>query len=61
VDTLGNLYIADTGNQRVRKVDTSGNIGRIAGNGSSGYSIRPAQTALLRAYGIVGVCGALLP
>ena len=24
VDTLGNLYIADVGNQRIRKVDTSG-------------------------------------
>jgi sugar lactone lactonase YvrE len=35
-DTAGNLYIADTYNQRVRKVDSSGNITTIAGNGTAG-------------------------
>jgi hypothetical protein len=38
VDTAGNLYIADTYNYRVRKVDTSGTITTVAGNGTSGYS-----------------------
>ncbi len=38
VDSAGNLYIADTGNNRVRKVSTAGVISTIAGNGSSGYS-----------------------
>ncbi len=38
VDGSGNLYIADTGNNRIRKVDTAGIITTIAGNGSSGYS-----------------------
>lgn len=33
VDSSGNLYIADFGNYRVRKVDTSGNITTVAGNG----------------------------
>ena len=33
VDSAGNIYIADYGNQRIRKVDTSGKIGTIAGIG----------------------------
>ncbi len=33
----GNLYIADVGNQRIRKVDSSGNITTLAGNGVKGY------------------------
>jgi uncharacterized protein (TIGR03437 family) len=37
-DTAGNLYIADTGNHRIRKVSASGIITTIAGNGSGGYS-----------------------
>jgi sugar lactone lactonase YvrE len=36
VDTSGNLYIADTYNQRIRKVDTSGTISTVAGNGQGG-------------------------
>jgi sugar lactone lactonase YvrE len=38
VDTAGNVYIMDTNNFRIRKVDTSGIISTIAGNGSPGYS-----------------------
>jgi sugar lactone lactonase YvrE len=33
VDGAGNLYIADLYNRRVRKVDTSGMISTVAGNG----------------------------
>ena len=36
VDNMGNLYIADTWNYRVRKVDTNGIITSIAGNGTEG-------------------------
>jgi len=38
VDTSGNLYIADYGNHRIRKVDTSGIITTLAGNGTASYS-----------------------
>lgn len=38
VDPAGNVYITDQSNQRIRKVDTSGNITTIAGNGSIGFS-----------------------
>jgi uncharacterized protein (TIGR03437 family) len=35
LDTAGNLYIADLGNARVRKVGLTGLIGTVAGGGSS--------------------------
>lgn len=38
IDASGNIYIADTGNQRVRKIDPSGIITTIAGNGTTGFS-----------------------
>jgi uncharacterized protein (TIGR03437 family) len=36
-DASGNVYFADSANQRVRKI-ANGNISTVAGNGSSGYS-----------------------
>ncbi len=38
VDAAGNLYIADTGNQRIRKVSPDGTIGTVAGGGRFGFS-----------------------
>jgi sugar lactone lactonase YvrE len=38
VDAWDNLFISDSGNQRVRKVDTNGIITTVAGNGTNGYS-----------------------
>jgi uncharacterized repeat protein (TIGR03803 family) len=38
VDAKGNLFIADTSNNRIRKVGISGIITTVAGNGTSGYS-----------------------
>jgi sugar lactone lactonase YvrE len=35
-DGEGNLYIADTLNQRVRRIDVNGQIGTVAGTGASG-------------------------
>ena len=37
VDSAGNLYIADTGNNRIRKV-SNGVITTVAGNGTAGFS-----------------------
>ena len=37
-DAVGNVYLADTGNQRIRKVDPDGIITTVAGSGERGYS-----------------------
>ena len=36
-DALGNWYVADTANNRVRKVQPGGNLFTIAGNGNASY------------------------
>jgi uncharacterized protein (TIGR03437 family) len=38
VDASGNLYIADSGNERIRYVNSSGVIATIAGTGVAGFS-----------------------
>ncbi len=38
LDAAGNLYIADTGNNVVRKVTAAGTISTVAGSGVQGYS-----------------------
>ena len=50
-DNKGNIYIADRGNNRIRKVNTSGIITTVAGNGISGYNGDggPATAASLNA------------
>jgi len=49
LDTAGNIYIADEYNNRIRVVDTNGNITTIAGNGTCGFSGDggPATLAML--------------
>src|ERR1700674_2234196 len=37
-DAAGNLYFADSANNRIRRVDARGTITTIAGTGSTGYS-----------------------
>jgi sugar lactone lactonase YvrE len=38
VDNSGNLYIADSGNYRIRRISSDGVIITIAGNGTAGFS-----------------------
>jgi sugar lactone lactonase YvrE len=38
LDNKGNLYIADSGNHRIRKVDKGGIIHTVAGSGKKGHS-----------------------
>ena len=50
IDGAGNIYFVDRGNKRVRKIDTSGVISTVAGNGSTTFNGDniPATTATLR-------------
>jgi hypothetical protein len=38
VDASGNVYIADSDNQRVRQVSSTGTIGTVVGSGAQGFS-----------------------
>jgi len=38
VDSLGNVYVADSGNSRIRKIDTTGTVTTLAGNGTAGFA-----------------------
>jgi sugar lactone lactonase YvrE len=58
VDSAGNLYIADSFNQRVRKVDSTQTINTVAGNGSTNQTtlVNGTSTGITLYYpwGIVG-------
>jgi len=54
-DRMGNVYIADEGNNRLRKVDTAGIITTIAGNGSVFFSGTGPATAAQLAVGDVAL------
>jgi uncharacterized protein (TIGR03437 family) len=55
VDAAGNLFIADDGHHRIRKVDPKGIITTVAGNGSQNYSgdgVAATKTSLYRPSGV---------
>ncbi|GHG60019.1 NHL repeat-containing protein [Streptomyces griseocarneus] len=55
VDRSGNLYIADTGNHRVRKVTPAGIITTVAGTGQAGFVSDGGPAVATRLYHPTGV------
>ena len=57
LDDEGNIYISDSYNHRIRKVDTDGNITTIAGTGTAGDSGEggAATSALLNTPGCIDI------
>lgn len=51
VDNQGNVYVADTGNSAVRKIDAAGTVTSVAGDGSVGSNDSPGA----RFDGLVGI------
>ena len=54
-DSQGNLYIADVVNDVIRKVDTSGNITTVAGNGTGGFTGDGGPATAAELFGPFGV------
>jgi sugar lactone lactonase YvrE len=52
LDSFGNLFIADSGNGRVRKVDTNGTITTVAGGGNGGDGGAATNASLSWPYGL---------
>ena len=56
LDASGNLFIADTDNQRIRKIDTNGIITTVAGGGTSGLGGAATNAALSYPSGVAVMC-----
>lgn len=46
VDAGGNVYVADLGNHRIRKITAAGTVSTLAGNGFLGFNDGPGTTAM---------------
>lgn len=46
VDKAGNLYVADSYNDRIRMIGTDGNVSTVAGQGTPGYADGDRNTAM---------------
>jgi RHS repeat-associated protein len=54
VDALGNVYVTDVGNERIRKISPSGTVSTFAGNGTPGSGNGTGTSATF--YHPVGMC-----
>ena len=52
VDSIGNVYFADTGNQRIRMVSSTGTITTIAGGGGDGDGGAATSASLYYPWGV---------
>ena len=57
MDASKNIYVADLGNQRIRKIDASGNINTIAGCGAYGFSGDGGPALAAEFEDPAGICG----
>jgi sugar lactone lactonase YvrE len=55
VDSGGNIWVADTSNDEIRKITAAGNVTTFAGNGTAGYVNATGTAALFNAVTAVGV------
>jgi uncharacterized protein (TIGR03437 family) len=57
IDTVGNLYVSDNGNGRIRKIDTSGTITTVAGGGVAPFARSGIATSMTLQPGPIAVDG----
>ena len=58
IDNSNNLYVADTGNHRIRKIASDGTVSTLAGNGTDGFADGNSTTSVMfKAPSAVAVVG----